>query len=394
MNIIKVSASVRSEPDWMEKLEDKDAVLQWVEQLKQRPDMAQEHIDYFVAELRYYAKLQRANTASGTKLSTVDMVWTMDIDDNDTLVRNFKHYVVNALESVPTGEQDWTTIGDIEPEKTENRRMYSSTSRIVSKCKVLRLISPSLYTLFLGLSPLLKHPITIPMEALNLPSLGHIYKSNIDWNQAIQKLNQRMIGDSSFVPISEDYLDNIDYQDRHWLPTDIHVNDDGSIDFKSYINNLHPGKYPEAYDSIAKVIAKCLPTLEQVMTDWEYKRNLRVPYSYDDCLRETMVHPDENIDFERGDYHEFEVALNAWRAGIVYTTPVPNAFVEPKRPLQPKSLQNRDLQVIVKMENLYSNPTGTNIPEEEWQGDGTGSEQIVATIIYYYDVENVEGFQM
>ncbi|KAJ2776217.1 hypothetical protein GGI15_004912 [Coemansia interrupta] len=103
-----------------------------------------------------------------------------------------------------------------------------------------------------------------------------------DEEHAIREMNHRMSGDSDFIPINEDYLNKLDPEDRHWLPTDIYVNSDGSVEFKSYISNLHPGKYPEAYKSIGTVITKCLPALEQVLTDWEHRRDLRVPYDPDE----------------------------------------------------------------------------------------------------------------
>ncbi|KAJ2367907.1 hypothetical protein IW150_005552, partial [Coemansia sp. RSA 2607] len=92
MFIIEASASARSEQDWVEKLEGKDELQWWVYQLESRPEITQEHIDYFVVELRYYAKLQRANITNGTKHSTVDMVWVMDIKDDELLVQDFKHH--------------------------------------------------------------------------------------------------------------------------------------------------------------------------------------------------------------------------------------------------------------------------------------------------------------
>ncbi|KAJ1721495.1 hypothetical protein LPJ53_003981 [Coemansia erecta] len=79
------------------------------------------------------------------------------------------------------------------------------------------------------------------MEALNLPSFGHAPGSHDGWKQAVHELNQRMASDSSFIPINEKYLSSLDPEDRHWLPADIHVDGDGSVDFKSYVNNLHPG---------------------------------------------------------------------------------------------------------------------------------------------------------
>ncbi|KAJ2376374.1 hypothetical protein IW150_002027 [Coemansia sp. RSA 2607] len=322
------------------------------------------------------------------------MVWSMDIKDDELLVQDFKHHVVDALEGIPANDQDWTTISDMQPKKQRGISRDYSGRRQRSKCKVLRLIDPSLYTLIFDKSSLLERPITCPMDALNLSSFGHIPGSHAAWKKAVHELNQRMASDSSFIPINEEYLDKLNPEDRHWLPTDIYVNNDGSVDFKSYINNLHPGKYPEAYKSIAKVIAKCLPALEQVLTDWKYRRDLRIPYNIEDTASEGDPHPDDipGFDFDNEDaYHD---AREAWEEQILYSSPDDFSFVKPKRPLRPNSLRNKDLQVIIKMESVYSNPTEDYIPEEEWQGDGTASEQIIATVAYFYDIENIRRLAM
>ncbi|KAJ1664210.1 hypothetical protein EV178_004340, partial [Coemansia sp. RSA 1646] len=53
------------------------------------------------------------------------------------------------------------------------------------------------------------------------------------------------------------------------------VNDDGSSEVKSYINNLHPVRHKEFYPTVAKVFSKFVPLLEQVVTDLIHLRSLR-----------------------------------------------------------------------------------------------------------------------
>ncbi|KAJ2785244.1 hypothetical protein GGI15_001989 [Coemansia interrupta] len=262
MDIIKLSAKVRSKPNWIEKLEDETTVQEWVGQLKQRPGMTKEHIDYFVAELRYYAKLQRANDGSGAKLSGVDMVWTMTIDDSDTLAHDFRHHVDSKFKN-PTDSEDRPTSDDPNSARTDPGPKHTTYCAIY----------PSYYSLVYGKTSILERPAKSPIDALDPPSFGSIPESFYAWKQAICELNQRMVGDSSFIPINEKYLEYCSRM-RHWLPADIHVNDDGSVAFKSYINDLHPGTYPETYTTIARIIARCLPVLEQVLTDWKHPRDL------------------------------------------------------------------------------------------------------------------------
>ncbi|KAJ1722412.1 hypothetical protein LPJ53_003171 [Coemansia erecta] len=345
VTIIEHSARIRSEPGWAQKLDDKSAVQEWLSRLG-ISDLTQEHVDYLLAELRYYARLQRANAASGAMLSTVDMVWTMGISDSDPLAQDFKHHVVSMLEGDCLSHQDWSHSAG--PQSTPRPIADHSPNH-----RTRHLVSPSLYTLRFNMTRLLDQPATSPAGAFDLCSYSCMPGSHAAWKQAVRELNQRMSGDSSFVPISEEYLDKLDPEERHWLPADIYVNDDGSVAFKSYINNLHPGRFPEAYRFIAGVIARCLPALEQVLTDWAHLRNLRMPYDWETSVCETVPHPKDShgvVDDPEFDYDDEE---DQWYAGLVETMPTPDVFSEPSRPLVPYSLRNKDLQVVVKMDNVY-----------------------------------------
>lgn len=44
-----------------------------------------------------------------------------------------------------------------------------------------------------------------------------------------------------------------------WLPSNLDFNDDGSVKFKSYINGLHPEKYPQIYRTLEKLVDKAIP---------------------------------------------------------------------------------------------------------------------------------------
>ncbi|KAJ1845792.1 hypothetical protein LPJ73_004734, partial [Coemansia sp. RSA 2703] len=257
MHIIRNSARIRSDPQWMEKLEDTNEVQKWIDMIKPQDQLTQGHLDYLVDELKYYAKLQRANVASGTMLSGVDMVWTIDIDPNDALAQEFRRHVVTPLEDIRYRQQHRSNPDNATHALFDASSDRSPDSNFKPICKTHHLINPSLYTLCFDTSFLLQHPTKSPLDALNLPEYGRKPGSQKAWKKAVRKLNRRLANDSNFIPINQGYIANLNSTDRHWLPADIHVNDDGSVDFKSYINNLHPGKYSNAYKSIAKVIARC-----------------------------------------------------------------------------------------------------------------------------------------
>lgn len=77
--------------------------------------------------------------------------------------------------------------------------------------------------------------------------------------------------ESEYVPAqfwSEDY---------QWLPSNVDLQDDGSVKFTSYINNLHPTKYPEIYTAIEKLIEKVLPMWDQCLWTQSDYENLSRP---------------------------------------------------------------------------------------------------------------------
>ncbi len=53
-----------------------------------------------------------------------------------------------------------------------------------------------------------------------------------------------------------------------WLPANLQFNDDGTVKFTSYINNLHPTKYPDIYATIEKLINTALPLWDQCISQY------------------------------------------------------------------------------------------------------------------------------
>ncbi|KAJ1812889.1 hypothetical protein LPJ56_005351, partial [Coemansia sp. RSA 2599] len=173
----------------------------------------------------------------------------------------------------------------------------------------------------------------------------------------------------------------VDERERHWLPTDIYVNGDGSVDFKSYINNIHPVENAGMYTAISKILARTIPLLEQVLTDWKHPRDLRVPYDYGNSL----VFPKKAPEYTSSDEQDINYGkkwntdYDEWVDSIVDITKHPADFVEPKRPLAAYSLRNKNLQVVVEITGKDMTPFST-----------TAAENIIATAIYYYDVGSKE----
>jgi hypothetical protein len=54
-------------------------------------------------------------------------------------------------------------------------------------------------------------------------------------------------------------------ENYQWLPANAIFQNDGSVRFTSYINNLHPNRYPSIYRTIEKLIEKSLPLWDQCL---------------------------------------------------------------------------------------------------------------------------------
>lgn len=52
-----------------------------------------------------------------------------------------------------------------------------------------------------------------------------------------------------------------------WLPSNVKFQEDGSVKFTSYINNLHPTKYPDIYATIEKLIEKAIPAWDLCISE-------------------------------------------------------------------------------------------------------------------------------
>lgn len=50
-----------------------------------------------------------------------------------------------------------------------------------------------------------------------------------------------------------------------WLPANVAFQDDGTVKFTSYINNLHPEKFPDIYRAVEKLIETALPAWDQCL---------------------------------------------------------------------------------------------------------------------------------
>ncbi|KAJ2877357.1 hypothetical protein FB639_003800, partial [Coemansia asiatica] len=157
---------------------------------------------------------------------------------------------------------------------------------------------------------------------------------------------------SNYIPISNRWLDWVKEHGFICLPADIFVNDDFSVEFKSYISNLHPVQYKQQYSVIAEFVSKSVPLFEQVLADLVHLQPLRIPLKPRDSLIEklpTDSYFKDCIIYEYGnDWRKF---VCEWENGVAAKQSKVRKFTEPKIPSVPLSLRNRNMQVHVEMYN-------------------------------------------
>jgi hypothetical protein len=56
-----------------------------------------------------------------------------------------------------------------------------------------------------------------------------------------------------------------------WLPANVAFQPNGGVKITSYVNNLHPGQYPNIYRTIERLIERCLPLWDQCLQNRETK---------------------------------------------------------------------------------------------------------------------------
>ena len=121
------------------------------------------------------------------------------------------------------------------------------------------LVHPSMYPLVYGRSKVLETESVGVKEAINKWSAeGNVIEKD-SWRP---DHNERRIRYRVGNGILDDYWSDT-YQ---WLPANVAFQDGGSVKFTSYINNLHPVKYPEIYHAIEKLIAASLPAWDQCLS--------------------------------------------------------------------------------------------------------------------------------
>ncbi|KAK5673202.1 hypothetical protein QVD99_000656 [Batrachochytrium dendrobatidis] len=162
-----------------------------------------------------------------------------------------------------------------------------------------------------------------------------------------------------------------------WLPSEFCVEQDGSVTINSYINNLNPIWHRDMYKCIAKIFKCFVPMFESLI------KTMDPMFKYIDLRNGINGYEPPS----QSDHDDMESDTRVIRP--VYVPTLPEHFESKYESAKPVSLRGRNLQVIVKLTNIQLTPSKPKYNEGNWHIEGPINESIVATGLYYYDVENI-----
>ncbi|MFB6840022.1 DUF4246 domain-containing protein [Streptomyces sp. NPDC056361] len=331
LQMMQCSAHIRAKPGWFDKMHDADIVARWTREAVGQ-GLTEAQVRYVLAELAHYAALRDERT--GIEVSAVDGVWQSDALIDEKLGFRLRE-AVRVLEDVPEAEKDWHPGSD---------------------GQVLDLVHPSLFCLVREVSG-------APERAWRNPTNQY---SRYEFSERFQ-----------------------------WMPTDVDVDDDGGVAFRSYVNNVHPEKHHELAAVLPELFARMLPLWENVLTDLRHPRPPRIeadPYGW------YGSEPERPNRSSYSDDEAYAEARRAWdraqddwwenRRPVVPDAP---AFTPPEAPDASSrvDLRGRRLQVIVKVASLHLTPDKPEYAGGSWHVEGMLNERIVSTGLYYWDSENI-----
>ncbi|ANZ74115.1 BA75_00562T0 [Komagataella pastoris] len=352
--IHQLSYTIRSKPDWTTKYKNVEIREKWIAEMEGQlkledisPLHPSEKIWKFVfEELAWYDKYAEEN---GFTAGPNENILFSDRAIGDDFRESLKKLVYEKLEDISEDAKDWHPGSD---------------------SQVLDLVHPSLYPLQHG-------------KTLVLTEKGFGVSKRIVPNEV-----------PKYAPyFSKKYISG----DLQWLPSVFNVSkNDGDyvVEIQSYINNLDPLKYGTLYPLIASVFAKAVPGLNLLLTHLSGLERLRVEYPRFDQMDRDWVYNDE--------FHKKVEALEAarnfgddWsllerqRVNYINKSNFPLQFKTPVFEKKVDLADYGDLKVITKLASIHLTSEKPSYPGGSWHVEGTVNEDIVATVLYYYDSENI-----
>lgn len=338
--IMDISCQIRSKPDWKRKYKNFDLFAKWKAEVAQSPNIKTRHLkqifDFVLEELTWYEKCERS--LGNWQIGYDDKVVLSD----DCVVEGTRQ---NLLREAQALKDSFSAI-DYHPRSDE---------------MVIDLVHPSLYPIVYDKTKTTAGKVLVERRYCGLrQEFTYVY------------------------PKPRKFL---------WLPA-VLKKKDGKFRFLSYINNLHPIEFENLYSTIEDVLNDALLGLNWCISRLLSAEYVRMEVSPETAYSEAFFE-EQNKLFgewsERGDI-DFDARLEALRKRHL-TEFVPKYLDDPET-FHVDLRQWDQFQVIVKMADIELTPEKPRYPGGAWHIEATDEEDIVATVLYYYDVENITTSQL
>lgn len=314
-------------------------------------------------------------------LSANSVVYKSDSLISRTLQEELKA-AVSLLENVPDREKDWASQSD---------------------CTVLELVDPALFPLIYGRTRLKIDGRVALEDVVPFCGEGAVVPLPLGTDLTYRRHNYRECRD-----VYGGYSKRFQL-----LPCDLAVDKDGEAKIVSFINNLHPEKHKKLYSLIERVITKAMPMWNCALTDVLWRESpSRAEYEpmstsgfYPPRIRFTGK-PNWAVDYMVPEGEDLETygkhvmirdidGYNRVRSGLFKPEPSRETYEERQnlqqatRPLDLRTEFAGRLQIVVGMANVHLTPEKPEYGGGAWQIVGQLNEHICATVLLFYDDQNV-----
>jgi hypothetical protein len=377
--IVELSDSIRAKPHWKSKYKDAEIAARWKAEIREQPDFDTDNleavIEYTFRELAWYEYLEHTfpGIEKGAFRCGIDdkIVWGDDGPDDEAL----RHSLKLAVEQFAALE-----FGALGPDYHPG-----------SNQQVVDLVHPSLYPLQYG-----KTPVVVADATAATPSW-----CQRDWLDTDAKLltgqKYAIAKFDDAVRLAKPHVDFGVSQHYQWLPAVMTVARGlREYSFQSYINNLSPLKYQELYTVIARVFNRAVPALNLSLSRLLTPPHQRIVIPMDllyldeyEVKKEALLDAASDDDDKWEAFEEYEETRLQYAKVFApeYERDPPVNYAFDLVPQFPR------LKVIVKLANIELAP-GERYNGGLWHVEGTINEDIVATVLYYYDSANITELQL
>ncbi|SEI34185.1 YALIA101S04e12662g1_1 [Yarrowia lipolytica] len=344
------SEAIRQKPEWWQKIDDETIVAKWKTEMVEQ-GVREPWADYVIKELKeVYRPISAKFEHKAGPILTREIMQGDGLVSEDTKTK-LKTVVKELLED--EGEPDW------HPGSNE---------------QVLDLVHPSLFPIVYEKTRVLQS---------DQPDLKFELGTTEGLFPSLDKCIKAPVYDCKTDANKNDIADYAISKKYQWIPTPFKIDENGKVSVQSYINNLHPIWHKDLYPLIGQIFEDCVPALEHTLGAFLSGQLRRInPMSHSNGY-----YSDEEPNFEDENGEWDDTLWEEWNENRVpaINNP-PEEVVQMTKEFEAKG---KTLNVITKLANIHLTPENPSYPGGTWHVEGTINENIVATVLYYYDVENI-----